>query len=135
MLKKKKNDSITNKRGHLHHTHVHTHGAIDPTIFTTQRGIWAIKWSFFGLLVTALFQVVIVLLSGRVALLADTIHSFGDAATAIPLWIAFMLARRKPNKRCNYGYVRVDGLTGREEGERGGLKFVSFLQLIKQLLN
>ncbi len=91
MLKKKNNNSITNKRWDLHHTHVHTHGAIDSTIFTTQRGIGAIKWSFFGLLATALFQVVIVLLSGSVALLADTIHNFGDAATAIPLWIAFTL--------------------------------------------
>lgn len=105
-------NSIINKRWHLHHTHVHTHGAIDPTIFTTQRGIWAIKWSFFGLLATALFQVVIVLLSGSVALLADTIHNFGDAATAIPLWIAFMLARRKPNKRFTYGYGRVEDLAG-----------------------
>jgi cation diffusion facilitator family transporter len=65
-----------------------------------------------GLLVTALFQVVIVLLSGSVALLADTIHNFGDASTAIPLWIAFRLARRKPSKRFTYGYGRVEDLAG-----------------------
>jgi cation diffusion facilitator family transporter len=92
--------------------HVHTHGAIDPSIITTQRGIWAIKWSFFGLLATALFQVVIVLLSGSVALLADAIHNFGDAATAIPLLVAFTLARRKPSKRFTYGYGRVEDLAG-----------------------
>lgn len=97
---------------HRHDAPVHTHGAIDPSIFTTQRGIWAIKWSFFGLLVTALFQVVIVLLSGSVALLADTIHNVGDAATAIPLWIAFTLARKKPSKRFTYGYGRVEDLAG-----------------------
>ncbi|MEW6457142.1 MAG: cation diffusion facilitator family transporter [Acidobacteriota bacterium] len=94
------------------HKHVHTHGAIDPSVFTTQRGIWAIKWSFFGLLATALFQVIIVLLSGSVALLADMIHNFGDAATAIPLWIAFTLARWKPSKRFTYGYGRVEDLAG-----------------------
>lgn len=105
------------KKGHHHkgghsHTHAHTHGAIDPTIFTTQRGIWAIKWSFLGLMVTAFFQVFIVFLSGSVALLADTIHNFGDAATAIPLWVAFKLARLRPNKRFTYGYGRVEDLAG-----------------------
>lgn len=108
----KNNNPRINKRWSLYHANVHTHGVIDPSVFTTQRGIWAIKWSFFGLLATALFQVVIVLLSGSVALLADTIHNFGDAATAIPLWIAFMLARRKPSKRFTYGYGRVEDLAG-----------------------
>ena len=46
------------------------------------------------------------------ALLADTIHNFGDAATAIPLWIAFRLARLKPTKRFTYGYGRVEDLAG-----------------------
>ena len=102
----------SDEHNHRHDAHVHTHGAIDPSIFTTQRGMWAIKWSFFGLLATALFQVVIVFLSGSVALLADTIHNFGDAATAIPLWIAFAIARKKPSKRFTYGYGRVEGLAG-----------------------
>ena len=109
-------DSHKNKQSYEHNhrqdAHAHTHGAIDPSIFTTRRGIWAIKWSFFGLLATALFQVVIVLLSGSVALFADTIHNFGDAATAIPLWIAFALARRKPSNRFTYGYGRVEDLAG-----------------------
>ena len=94
------------------HTHGHTYGAVDPSLFTTKKGIWAIKWSFVGLIVTALFQVVIVIFSGSVALLADTIHNFGDAATAIPLWIAFTLVRWKPNKRFTYGYGRVEDLAG-----------------------
>jgi cation diffusion facilitator family transporter len=97
---------------HRHTAHVHTHGAVDPSIITTQRGIWAIKWSFFGLFATALFQAVIVFLSGSVALLADTIHNIGDAATAIPLWIAFMLARRRPSKRFTYGFGRIEDLAG-----------------------
>ncbi len=97
---------------HRYNTNVHTHGVIDPSVFTTQRGIWAIKWSFFGLLVTAFFQAIIVFLSGSVALLADTIHNIGDAATAVPLWIAFTLARRKPSNRFTYGYGRVEDLAG-----------------------
>ncbi len=92
--------------------HGHTHGVIDPTIATTERGIWAIKWSFVILAITALFQGAVVLLSGSVALLADTIHNVGDAATAIPLWVAFRLARRKPSARFTYGYGRVEDLAG-----------------------
>ena len=98
---------------HSEHTHhAHTHGAVDPSILSTERGIWAIKWSFVGLFATAVFQVVIVLLSGSVALLADTIHNFGDAVTAIPLWVAFTLGRRKPSKRFTYGLGRVEDLAG-----------------------
>ena len=101
--------------GHPHSEaggHGHTHGVIDPTIATTERGIWAIKWSFVILAITALFQVAVVLLSGSVALLADTIHNVGDAVTAVPLWIAFRLARRKPSPRFTYGYGRVEDLAG-----------------------
>ena len=92
--------------------HAHTHGAVDPSILSSERGIWAIKWSFVGLFATAIFQAVIVLLSSSVALLADTIHNVGDAATAIPLWVAFSLARRKPSKRFTYGLDRVEDLAG-----------------------
>jgi cation diffusion facilitator family transporter len=95
-----------------HSAHGHTHGVIDPTIATSERGIWAIKWSFAGLFVTALFQVVVVWVSGSVALLADTIHNFADAATALPLWFAFTLARWKPSRRFTYGYGRVEDLAG-----------------------
>lgn len=97
---------------HEHGGYGHPYGVIDPSIATTRYGIWAIKWSFAGLLVTALLQVVVVRLSGSVALLADTIHNFSDASTAIPLWIAFMLARLKPNKRFLFGYGRVEDLAG-----------------------
>jgi len=106
---------MAHHKHHHHHGdggHGHTHGVIDPSITTTERGIWAIKWSFAGLMVTALIQVVIVALSGSVALLADTIHNFGDAATAIPLWVAFRLARWPPNKRFTYGYGRVEDIAG-----------------------
>lgn len=90
----------------------HHHDIIEPSITTTARGIWAIKWSFAGLMATALLQALIVWLSGSVALLADTIHNFGDASTAIPLWIAFMLARLRPTKRFPSGYGRAEDLAG-----------------------
>jgi cation diffusion facilitator family transporter len=92
--------------------HGHTHGVVDPSIVSTGRGLWAVKWSFVGLMVTALFQVVVVVLSGSVALLADTIHNFGDAATAIPLAVAFWLARRPPSRRFPYGLGRVEDFAG-----------------------
>jgi cation diffusion facilitator family transporter len=79
---------------------------------TTERGISAVKWSLVGLLVTALLQAVVVALTSSVALLADTIHNFGDAATAIPLWVAFAMSRKKPTKRFNYGYGRVEDVAG-----------------------
>ena len=70
------------------------------------------KWSFIGLVTTALFQVVVVAASGSVALLADTIHNFADAATAIPLGIAFLFARKHPSRRFTFGYGRVEDLAG-----------------------
>jgi cation diffusion facilitator family transporter len=78
----------------------------------TDRGIWAIKWSFVVLGITALLQLVVVFTSGSVALLADTIHNGGDATTAIPLWIAFQLVRRPPSKIFTYGLGRVEDLAG-----------------------
>src|SRR5262245_16622334 len=102
---------------HLHdhphedaHSHGHSHGMVDASIASSERGLWAVKWSFVGLAATALLQLVVVFLSGSVALLADTIHNFGDAATAIPLAIAFWFARRKPSRRFTFGYGRVEDL-------------------------
>ena len=94
------------------HAHHHNHGIIDPGIASTDRGMWALKWSFLGLLATALFQFVVVVISGSVALFADTIHNFADAATAIPLAIAFAFARLKPSRRFPHGFGRVEELAG-----------------------
>ena len=65
--------------------HGHTHGGVDPSIAVTKKGLWAVKWSFIGLMATFIFQVIIVAFTGSVALLADTIHNLGDAVTAIPI--------------------------------------------------
>lgn len=57
--------------------HGYTRGAIDAGITTSTRGIWAIKWSFVILAITAALQLAVVLVSGSVALLADSIHNVG----------------------------------------------------------
>src|SRR5262245_45757826 len=104
-----------NNHSHDHgndHSHDHSHGVVDPSIATSDRGLWAIKWSFVGLAATAALQLVVVVISGSVGLLADTIHNFGDAATAIPLGVAFWFARRKPSARFTFGYGRVEDLAG-----------------------
>ncbi len=93
------------------HSHGHQQAALDPNL-ATDRGMWALKISFAGLMVTAVFQVVIVIISGSVALLADTIHNFSDALTAIPLGLAFWLSRRARNKRYTYGYGRAEDIAG-----------------------
>ncbi|MEO8910161.1 MAG: cation diffusion facilitator family transporter [Gemmatimonadaceae bacterium] len=101
------------KVGHDHGgTHGHTHGVLDPSLTTTERGLWAVKWGFIGLFLTATLQLVVVFLSHSVALLADTIHNYGDAATAFPLGIAFLFARRAPTRRFTYGFGRVEDLAG-----------------------
>jgi cation diffusion facilitator family transporter len=68
--------------------------------------------SLAGLAVTALIQGLVVVLSGSVALLGDTLHNVADALTAVPLLIAFTLVRRPPNKRYTYGYGRAEDLGG-----------------------
>jgi cation diffusion facilitator family transporter len=85
---------------------------IDPTIATSDRGLWAVKWSLVGLLITSLLQAVVFWLSGSVALLADLIHNVGDAMTALPLGLAFWAGRWKPTERFAYGYGRLEDLAG-----------------------
>lgn len=63
-------------------------------------------------MVTALFQSVLVLVTGSVSLIADTIHNFSDALTAVPLFIAFRLGRRAANRRYTYGYRRAEDIAG-----------------------
>lgn len=90
----------------------HSHGSIDPAIAATADGVRAIRWSFLGLVATGLFQLAIVLVSGSMGLFADTIHNFADAATAIPLGIAFWLTRREAPRHFTYGFGRAEDLAG-----------------------
>jgi cation diffusion facilitator family transporter len=93
-------------------SHTHFRGVVDPELLSTARGLHAVKWSFIGLMATALFQIYVFRVSGSVALLADTINNFGDAVTAIFLGFAFLLSLKKPNDRFTYGYGRAEDLAG-----------------------
>ena len=75
-------------------------------------GIRATKVSLVGLGVTAAFQAVIVVFSGSVALLSDTLRNVTDALTAVPLWIAFSLGRRCPTRTYTYGFNRMEDVAG-----------------------
>ena len=93
----------------------HSHDAadrVDSALESSADGIRALKISLVGLGLTAALQAVIVVLSGSVALLGDTLHNVADALTAVPLWIAFRLARRPRNRRYPYGYGRAEDLAG-----------------------
>ncbi len=93
----------------------HSHDAadqVDEALEADQSGRRALVISLVGLAVTAIIQLVVVLLSGSVALLGDTLHNFADALTAVPLLVAFTLARRAPTKHLTYGYGRAEDLGG-----------------------
>jgi cation diffusion facilitator family transporter len=76
---------------HEHGAHGHSHGLVDPSIKRSRSGVRAVAIALLVLGVTAAAQALVYVLSGSVALLADLIHNAGDAATAIPLGIAFAL--------------------------------------------
>ena len=93
----------------------HSHSVVDKvdaTMESSARGIWALKISLVALGITAALQLVIVIVSGSVALLADTIHNFADAGTSIPLWIAFALTKRGASRRFTYGYGKTEDVAG-----------------------
>ncbi|CAN5605711.1 cation diffusion facilitator family transporter [soil metagenome] len=118
------------QRHHHDHDHVHRKGlrgavkeifaphshdsadSVDSALESSAAGIRAVKISLLILGVTALAQIVIVTISGSVALAADTIHNFSDALTAVPLWIAFALGTRAATRRYTYGFGRVEDLAG-----------------------
>jgi len=86
--------------------------SIDDALAASNHGIRAVRTSLVVLGATAVLQLVIVAISGSVALLADTVHNFSDALTAIPLWIAFALGRRAATRRHTYGFGRAEDLAG-----------------------
>ena len=126
-------DHDHDEHGHDHDEHDHDHGgqgllrrlrhlvtphshdaavAMDSELESSRRGMRALLLSFLGLMVTALLQVVVVALSGSVALLVDTIHNFADALTALPIAIAFTVGRRAATRRYTYGFGRAEDLAG-----------------------
>jgi cation diffusion facilitator family transporter len=120
----RRSDEHPHPRDHEHNSpghalralfHGHSHDAadrLDDELAGSAEGIRAVKISLVGLGLTAIFQLMVVIISGSVALLADTIHNIADASTAIPLWLAFSMSRRRPNDRYSYGYGRAEDIAG-----------------------
>jgi cation diffusion facilitator family transporter len=120
--------------GHLGHPHDHDHNhprglrgaikeifaphshdaadSVDSALESSAAGIRAVKISLLILGLTAVAQIVIVIVSGSIALAADTIHNFSDALTAVPLWIAFALSTKAATRRYTYGFGRIEDLAG-----------------------
>ncbi len=98
-------------RGLIGHSH-DPGDSIDDALTNDARGIRALKLSLLLLGITAVAQLAVVLISGSVAVLADTIHNFSDALTAVPLWIAFVLGARTATRRYTFGYRRAEDLAG-----------------------
>lgn len=99
----------------LHALRPHGHDAADAILTAeeaSREGIRAAWISLAGMAVTALAQIVIVAVSGSIALLADTLHNLGHLVTTIPLVIAFRIGRRQPTRRYTFGYRRAEDLVG-----------------------
>jgi cation diffusion facilitator family transporter len=98
---------------HALRPHSHDHAdSLDDALLTDRAARRALVVSLCGLLATGVIQAVIVGFSGSVGLLADTIHNFADALTALPIGLAFWAARRPANRRYTYGYGRSEDLAG-----------------------
>lgn len=85
---------------------------LDNALETSKRGVRTLVWSFVVLALTAIAQLAVVLMTGSVALLGDTIHNSADALTALPIGIAFILGRRAATRRYTYGFGRAEDLAG-----------------------
>ncbi|MFG3719687.1 cation diffusion facilitator family transporter [Streptomyces massasporeus] len=104
---------LRHRMAHLLAPHSHeTADKVDSALESSARGMRALWVSLVVLGVTALAQAVVVVLSGSVALLGDTVHNTADALTAVPLGIAFVLGRRAATRRFTYGYGRAEDLAG-----------------------
>ncbi len=92
--------------GHTHpYDHGHSHGLIHHSIKRSREGLKAVGLSLAILGTTALAQAAIFVATGSIALLADLIHNFGDAATAIPLGIAFLIRSERAERIAGYFVV------------------------------
>jgi cation diffusion facilitator family transporter len=101
--------------GLLHRVRPHSHDTadkVDAAMEASAEGLRALWISLAVLAATAALQAIVVVFSGSVALLGDTLHNAADALTAVPLAIAFVAGRRPPNRRYTYGYGRAEDLAG-----------------------
>jgi cation diffusion facilitator family transporter len=95
----------THDHPHKHEDHGHSHGLIHESIKRSRAGIHAVSLSLAVLGLAAMAQTAVFLASGSIALLADLIHNFGDALTAVPLGIAFALRSQLAERRAGLAVV------------------------------
>jgi len=95
----------THDHDHGHAEHGHSHGLVDRSIVRSREGVKAVSISLAVLGIAAAAQTVVFALSGSVALLADLIHNYGDALTAVPLGIAFFLRSFRGEKLAGLAVV------------------------------
>ena len=93
------------------HSH-HSADKVDPALESSRAGLRALWISLAVLGATAAAQAFVVVLSGSVALLGDTLHNVADALTAVPLGVAFWLGRRAATRAYTYGFGRAEDLAG-----------------------
>lgn len=104
---------LPHRLAHLVTPHSHDSGdKVDDALAASREGLRALWFSFLFLMLTAAAQAVVVVLTGSVALLSDTLHNVADALTAIPIAIAFLVGRRAATNRYTYGYGRAEDLAG-----------------------
>lgn len=104
---------LTGRVSHAVTPHSHDSAdSVDSALETSREGMRALWISLAILGATSLLQAVVVVVSGSVALLGDTVHNLADALTAVPLAIAFTVGRRLPTRRYTYGYGRAEDLAG-----------------------
>jgi cation diffusion facilitator family transporter len=93
------------QHGHEHGGHGHSHGLVDESIKRSREGIRAVSLSLAVLGLAAFAQTLVFVASGSIALLADLIHNYGDALTALPLGIAFALGSQAAERRAGLAVV------------------------------
>lgn len=107
------------------HGHSHSHGIVDPSIVRSTEGVKAVSLSLFVLFVTALIQAGIFTYSNSVALLADLVHNFGDALTALPLGLAFFLRSVRGEKLAGYFVVILILISALVAGYEAIMRFLN----------
>ena len=90
---------------YAHGAHGHSHGLVDPSIKRSREGLRAVGISFAVLAAAALLQAAMFVATDSVALLADLIHNFGDALTAVPVGIAFLLRSERAERYAGLAVV------------------------------
>ncbi|MHB1086660.1 MAG: cation diffusion facilitator family transporter [Minisyncoccota bacterium] len=110
---------------HHGHEHGHSHGLVDASIVRSKEGVKAVSLSLLALFITAGIQVGVFMYSNSVALLADLIHNFGDALTAVPLGLAFFFRSVRGEKWAGYFVILLILISALVAGYETIIRFIN----------